>query len=498
MKARNIPLLCGLAALCACNSLLDVQPKTFSGTTDYYRTPDQVEHAVNGAYSFLQILYGTASSSYWAMTEMRSDNTTYQYNEADRGEQEMESLDEFLITADNYVVEQVWRDSYRAILQSNTILDRIGGVAFSDQSRKEQYVGEAEFLRAFHYFNLVRLCGDVPLLLHEVQSPDEAAVGKRASVDEVYQQIISDLVDAIGKLPERYLAADAGRATRGAAKMLLADVHMTRKNYQAAAAELGDLLTMGYSLLPSYEAVFDPVNKNNAESIFEVQYSAALEGEASEFIYRFAPFNSGNAIVGFNDLVPSHAGYNIPTRDLLRAYEAGDRRRDASIGFYVAPDNSAYDVAIGDTIPYVKKYLHPFQQQRRTDDDFPVYRYAEALLLLAEALNELGRTGEAYAYIDQVRGRAGLAPLPAGLSQDQFRDTVWHEQRIESAFENKRWYQLVRSGQAVGVMTRHGEEMKQLMPRLSAAAYQVQPYMLLYPIPAREVRLNGFAQNAGW
>src|SRR5256714_10728183 len=148
MKARNIPLLSGLAALCACNSLLDVQPKTFSGTTDYYRTPDQVEHAVNGAYSFLQILYGTASSSYWAMTEMRSDNTTYQYNEADRGEQEMESLDEFLITADNYVVEQVWRDSYRAGLQSNTILAPIGGGAVNDPNRQDQHVGEAGVLPA--------------------------------------------------------------------------------------------------------------------------------------------------------------------------------------------------------------------------------------------------------------------------------------------------------------------------------------------------------------
>jgi starch-binding outer membrane protein, SusD/RagB family len=498
MKARTIPLLYGLAVLCACGNPLDVRPKTFSGTGDYYRTPDQVERAVNGAYSFLQILYGTGSSSYWAMTEMRSDNTTYQYNDADRGEQEMESLDEFLITADNYVVEQVWRDSYRAILQSNTILDRIGGVAFSDQSRKDRYVGEAEFLRAFHYFNLVRLCGDVPLLLHEVTSPGAASAGKRASVDEVYQQIVSDLADAIAKLPDRYPAADVGRATRGAAKMLLTDVYMTRRNYQAAAAELADLLTMGYSLLPSYAAVFDPMNKNNAESIFEVQFSAAIEGEASEFIYRFAPFNSGNAIVGFNDLVPSHAGYNIPTRDLLRAFEVGDRRRDAAIGFYVAADNSAYDVAIGDTIPYVKKYAHPFQQQRRTDDNFPVYRYAEALLLQAEALNELGRTGEAYAYVDQVRGRAGLAPLPGGLSQDQFRDAVWHEERVELAFENKRWYQLVRTDRAVAVMRLHGEEMKQLMPRLSSAAYQVQPYMLRYPIPAREVRLNGFAQNPEW
>src|SRR5256714_6415358 len=148
MKARNIPLLSGLAALCACNSLLDVQPKTFSGTTDYYRTPDQVEHAVNGAYSFLQTLYGTASSSYWAMTEMRSDNTTYQYNEADRGEQEMESLDEFLITADNYVVEQVWRGRHSGVLHSQTNLYPLCARALADPNPHDTNIAPAEVFRA--------------------------------------------------------------------------------------------------------------------------------------------------------------------------------------------------------------------------------------------------------------------------------------------------------------------------------------------------------------
>src|SRR2546429_8440040 len=159
MKARNVPLLCGLAALCACNSLLDVQPKTFSGTTDYSRTPDQIEHAVNGAYSFLQVLYGTASSNYWAMTEMRSDNTTYQYNEADRGEQEMESLDEFLITADNYVVEQVWRDSYRAIFRSKTILPPTGGGGVSRPNRQDHECGRGGVFSGGYSFSPVRSVG---------------------------------------------------------------------------------------------------------------------------------------------------------------------------------------------------------------------------------------------------------------------------------------------------------------------------------------------------
>src|SRR5690606_19372617 len=209
----------------------------------------------------------------------------------------------------------------------------------------------------------------------------------------------------------------------------------------------------GYSLLPNYEDVFDPRHKNSVESVFDVQYNAAIEGEASRYAYRFVPFNSGNSVVPFNDLNPGQAGYNIPTRDIVRAYEPGDLRKSASIAWFVREGNSQFDVSIGDSIPYILKFVHPFDQPGRTDENWPVYRCAHVLLMMAEAINEVsGPTTEALGYVNQVRKRAGLDEVNPGLGQEAFRQLIYREQRVELAFENHRWYQLVRTGRAIEVM----------------------------------------------
>lgn len=478
-----------------CNDILDVEPKTFSSASNYYETEDQIEQAVNGAYGELQTIFNSATD-YWAMTEMRSDNTSYQFNESDRGEQQMEELDEFLITPDNNDIEDVWSSIYSGVLQTNTIISRIDDVEFSDEESKDQYEGEARFLRAFHYFNLVRLFGEVPLVLKEVESPEDA-FNEKANTDDIYSQIEDDVTDAVGLLPESYSESDVGRATRGAALTLLGEVYMTQENFSAAIDVLEEVEEQNYQLLDDYEDVFDPDNKNHAESIFEVQYDAGLDDEESNFIYRFAPYNSGSDIVGFNDLGPGFAGYNIPTHDMVDAYEEGDERKDASIAFYVNPENSEHDVAMGDSIPYVNKYNHEFEEQGETDDNWPVYRYSRVLLMLAEAHNEEGQTTEAYPYINEVRERVELDPVN-GLSQSEFRDAVYHELRVELAFENHRWYDLLRTDRAIEVMTEHGEEEKALKSNLSDDAYDVQEHHLLYPIPEREVRLNDLEQNPDW
>jgi starch-binding outer membrane protein, SusD/RagB family len=492
------------SALAACRDVLDVAPKTFYGTTNFYQTPAQVDQAVVALYSRLQTVYGSGlgNGPLWALAEMRSDNTTYQFNPADRSNLPVENVDEFLVTADNGPVNGFWASAYTPITEANTILDRIVAVPYADAAARDRAVGEARFNRALHYFNLVRLFGDVPLILHEVESYAGAFTPQRAPADSVYRQVVADAQDALAKLPARSAlpAAQGGRATKGAASMLLADVYVTRKQWQEAANVLQTVLGMGYALNADYARNFDPATKNGPESIFEVQFSEAVVGQGSQFIYRFAPFNSGNALTsGFNDLTINQAGWNIPTRDLLAAYEPGDRRRDASVGFYRNAANTQYtDVAVGDSIPYVRKYAQPFAQAGRQGNDFPVYRYAEALLLYAEALSELGRTSEAYQYVNQVRARAGLAALPAGLSQAAFRDAVAREERVELAFEDKRWFQLVRLGTAVQVLSAHGAALKASTTRRASVSYNVQPFMTLYPIPLREITLNGFAQNQGY
>jgi hypothetical protein len=491
------------ALLAGCQDVLNVKPETFSGTTNYYQTPEQMDRAIFGAYASLQTVYGAgANGPMWLLAEMRADNTTYEQNTTDRGLVLNETVDDFMTTPDNTGVSSMWNTTYTAILQSNTILDRIEAVPYTDQAAKNRIIGEAKWLRALHYYNLVRLFGDVPLLLKETQSYGGAFTSQRTTADEVYKVIIADLQDAITKLPTRTAlpSAQAGRATQGAAAMLLADVYMTRKDWQNAATVLQTVVGMGYTLNASYDRVFDPAFKNGPESIYEVQYAEALTGESSAYLQRFIPLTSArNLTFGTSDQA-NLGGWNIPTKDLLRAYEPGDVRKNASIGYWVSAANrTETDVAIGDTIPYIKKFYHTYSTAGRTNDNFPLFRYAETLLDYAEALNELGRTSEAYPFINQVRARAGLPALAAGLTQAAFRDAVFKEERVELAFEDKRWFQLVRTGRAIPVMTAHGTEVKSYaIGRRPSVAYNITASMLIYPLPVREITINGLPQNPGY
>ncbi|GAC1649567.1 MAG: RagB/SusD family nutrient uptake outer membrane protein [Gemmatimonadaceae bacterium] len=505
MRTPPVPpfvLACLLFVASACDKVLTTAPESFVGTTNFYQTPDQIDRAVIGAYSSLQTIYGAGGTApMWTMAEMRSDNTTYMYNNSNRGSLTVETVDEFLTTPDNVPVLNMWTLSYQTILQANTVLDRIGAVRYTNAMARSRAVGEMKFLRALSYFNLVRSFGAVPLKLHEVSTYDGAFARERTPVDAVYAQIVSDLTDAIPTLPTRAAlsAAERGRATQGAATMLLADVYMTRQQYAEAITALQAVLGMGYSLVTPYGRVFDPTFKNGPESIFEVQYAESVIGQSSSFLFRFIPFNSGKDLVFVSTDDGQGGGWNVPTRDMVRTYEPGDLRLESSIGFYVKTGNAQYtDVALGDSIPYVKKYYHPYTTAGRTNDDFPVYRFAEAKLLLAEALNETGQTALAYSHVNDIRARAGLAPLSAGLTQDQFRDAVIHEERVELAFEDKRWFQLLRTGRAIAVMTAHGADIKSYTTFRAAASYNITQNSLLYPIPIRELTVNGFAQNPGY
>jgi SusD family. len=487
-------LLLSLFTLGSCHHMLDVEPHTFSSGASYYQNEGQFLRAVNGAYGSLQELYTV--DHFWPMTEMVADNTNYQFDASDRGAQQREEIDEFLITSTNNYVNNTWNMLYRNIQQINVILGRIEPVEFSDEAKKAQYKGEAQFLRALQYFHLVRLFGPVPLIIDEVEDPESAFSGGRASVEEVYNQILADVNGAIENLPASYTGSDMGRATKGAALTLLGEVQMTLHNFDEAAAAFQQVLDMGYSLLPNYADNFDPAFKNNAESVFAVQFDAGLQTEASNFIFMFGPRNAKDKLIGFPGNL---GGSNIPTPSIYRAYEEGDVRRDASIALFSDPSNANFEEsqAFGGDIPFIQKYYHPpFLEDGRADENWPVYRYAHVLLMLAEALNETG-AGDPYPYINAVRERAGLDPL-AGLDQEAFREAVAHEQRVELAFENHRWYQLLRTGKAIEVMTQHGIEEKERLTRLSDAAYNIQTHKLLFPIPEREIRLNGFEQNPGW
>lgn len=509
-KLQKYILLAGIVMLSACNKdFLNLTPDSEANANDFYETEEQFRQAVTGIY---QVLRSTVNESGYLMGEMRSDNTHYDYYAPDRGIHiiRRENIDDFLDDTQNQWSNDYYNISYIGIARANTILDRIEEASF-EQAAKDQIIGETKFLRAYYYFNLVRYFGGVPLHLTEVLRQEDAFI-PRSSVEEVYAQVIADATEAVEKLPPPSFPQN-GRATKGAATMLLAEIYMTQQNYAAAEPLLRSITTMGYGLLPSYSAVYELGNKNSIESLFEIQFMMGDQGQQSMFSYWFIPkSNNVELITGVFSNTLNFGGWNVPTPDMMRTYEAGDSRMNASIGIaegVIAADGSfvieavrnsqGYQTPAGKVAkPFVRKYLHTHNRERNTDDNWPVYRYANTLLMLAECLNENGNATEAAQLVNQVRSRAGLQAI-AAADQASTRDLIAQERRVELAFENHRWHDLVRTGKAIEVLTAHGQEMKSLYGYLASNAYQISNERLIFPIPFLELQLNDLlTQNPGY
>ncbi|MDO6429599.1 RagB/SusD family nutrient uptake outer membrane protein [Flavitalea sp. BT771] len=505
-------LLVSLCATSCQKSFLQLNPPTQLNTGTFYKTADDFQQALIGVYPCLR---NWALPTSWLMGESRSDNTRYDFNMQNRAVAilERENVDDWVDDANNSTTKTKYVADYAGIERANMILDKIVA-ANIDSLTRNNVTGEAEVLRAFFYFDLVQFYGGVPLNLHTVASPSQAFL-TRASVADVYAAIIADLKDAITRLPTKVTFPQSGRVTIGTAEMLLANVCMVQKNYSQAQIALEAVTKLGYSLNASYANAFSTTNKNSAESIFEVQYQqGTANGQYSYFIYDFIPpMASTTVVTGTNtNTLSASGGQNVPTLDLINAYEPGDARLDATVGMIEGhTDANGNFVAeslksiVGYTAPpgkvgrrFAKKYLHPSATPGQTDDNWPIYRYSDALLMLAESLNEQGKPADALPYLNQVRSRAGL---PASVETDQtaLRAVIAHERRIELALENKRWTDLLRTGQTIPVMTAFAALIKQ-DPRVPSNAYsKIDEDHLLFPIPASEIQLNPLIkQNHGY
>jgi hypothetical protein len=485
----------GLSATGCKKEFLNQAPEASLTGANFWKTESDLKQGVVGAYRSLQDM---GNFNYWLFGEMRSDNTTFQYNAAQRGQENREFVDQFLVISTNTLLQGYWQQCYVGIARCNDVLGNEAKISMTDQVRN-QAIGEVKVLRAFHYFNLVRQFGGVPLKLQTVTSPSEAKSKGRATTDQVYAQIIADLSDAATKLPASYGSADKGRVTSGTANAFLGEVYLTQKKYTEALTVFRKVT--GYSLVSAYTSIFLPNNKNNSESIFEIQYLGSDPNLSSNFMYQFAPFNSGSVVT--ND--PStnlsfNSGWNTPTTDLINSYEAGDLRKGASLseGFTIGGQYM--------NVPYITKYNQGFIQPGQTNVNFPVIRYADVMLEIAECLNEQGFVagGEAFSLLNAIRARAGLAAKTAGnvnpalnvASQAAFRDAVMQERKVELAFENHRWYDLIRTGNAITIMNAHGaREIAKNPSQYPAGSYAVTANKLLLPIPQREVTLDQLTQN---
>jgi hypothetical protein len=456
---------------------LELAPKSNANVQNFYKTPEDMRVAVNAAYASLMLL-GQYTYAYFQFGEVRSDNTA---NYDGPGNFPDGEIDLFKEVTSNAIIEGAWMDTYHGILLCNVVLNRIEGVSMNE-TLKNQFIGEMEFLRSLMYFNLVRVFGDVPLVLRETKSVSEGYQQGRVAVATVYEQIEKDLLDATQKLPISFSGSDVGRATKGAAKGLLGKVYLTRKNYAAAASVLKEVIDQNsYQILTNYVDLWKPANGNSAESLFEVQYKKGGTQTGSNFNNQFAPRNSDIAVtgVGFAD------GRNTPTASLISAYENGDLRKNISLA-------ESYVNAAGQTVndAYTLKFKDTPFIQGDADNNWPVLRYADVLLMYAESLNGKngGADSEAYKAINAVRARAGLGAL-SNLNAAQFASAIEHERQVELAFEGHRWFDLLRTDHALDVMNAN-----------FAGSLVIKPYQLLFPIPQSQININPnvMKQNPGY
>ena len=433
MKITNyIKMLVVLIVFTACENDLDTAPKDRFTAGSFYKNASDIDAAVNAAYGGLQKngLYGF---NYHILIETRSDNT---FEEEPSNSGGFGDVDLFNRVTTNSVFRQTWVDSYVTIQAANIVLNRIDAITDMDNALKETRKGEMKFIRALVYYNLVNLYGAVPLVLQETTNPTDYFGQGRTSVQDVFTQIIKDLDEASDALPE---SNDIGRANKGASLILLGKAHLTLGNPTEAETALRAI--SGYTFLNTYADLFGIDNENNAASIFEVQFQSGVNGgeEGSRFASKF---NSQKN--------PGSKGNNIITQDLLNSFEAGDLRRNEIIQDPLDP-----------TVYISTKYIddNRILVDDGGDNNVIVFRYADVILSLAEALNAKGYVadGEAFDLVNQIRTRAGLPSLTSATitNQQEFTEALLKERRHEFFYENHRWFDLKRLGDPVQVMNNH-------------------------------------------
>lgn len=465
------------------DELLNLVPISESTTDNFYKTESDFKSAINAAYNGLQ----TTNEIDYKMTEVRSDNcwakkSTSGFN-----------IDDFQIAPTNVYIADYWEKAYNAIFRANIVLDKIVDADISAES-KIQYTGEAKFIRALLYFDLVRYFGDVPLVTR-VLSLNESFDVTRAPKAEVYAQIIADFKDA-KSLPSLYdSSADGGRATSVAASGLLGKVYLTLGDFDNAGDELDVVINNpNYDLLPTFEDVFEVANENGMEDIFSIQYSNGT-GNGNGFIYLYGPKVDGSDI-----LIGSGQANVRPTAELMREYKEGDTRlRKTYSPYTVNPINN-------DTITdaYFRKFLST-DLLRDGGQNWPVLRYADVLLMKSEVLNEQGDLLGAIDELNLVRFRAfegdatKLYDVSMVPNKEAMKDVILNERRLELAVENQRWFDLLRFNKAEEFLQ---EEIRtedfRTRQDLQTQKTEMKPFQRLYPIPTQEIERTGIRQNPGY
>lgn len=443
------------------DSFFDLEPASSVTIDKVYKTASDYNVAVIGCYAKLQ----SQVNFYTECCEYRSDNLSLGAPTA--GTQDRYDIDHFTEKPSNGILSSYWANFNNNVYRCNLLLDQIDGANFAENLKK-QYKGEAMFIRALNYFNMYRIWGGVPATKHVVSAAEALKVA-RYSDEQMFDLIAGDLKEIVDNnyLPETYSSADMGRATSGAAKALLGKVYLTFHKWNEAKDVLSQLIGK-YQLVSPIAQVFDVDNKNNNEIIFAVHFNKEIEGEGHSYWY-----NLTNASDDTNQ-----------TSSLLNTFPTGDARKDLIT--YVQVEKN---------VRLMNKFYDTKSPTFKTvGNDQILLRYADVLLMYAEALNEIQYDASegslALKYLNAVRQRAGISNLTAKQlpTQEKFRKGILVERQREFPYEGQRWFDLVRMGFAKSVMAENGVEIKD--------------YQLLFPIPQQEIEKVGnksiLWQNPGY
>ncbi len=497
MKKIFLPFIASVFLISSCKKELDQKPISEATTETFYASEHDFLQASMAVYASLRGYPDRQIN----LSETRSDNL---YAVSDGGVREWEGINSFHKTiASNPYVEEAWGTNFNGIFKANTLLDQLqkkGEAVVTSSQLRKRLEAEAKFLRAFYYFDLVRWFGKVPVIERPVTTNEALAI-PRSPVSNVYELIMSDLQFAADNLPESYSAADDARATKYAAKSLLALVHMTRSGptydiegpglglneWDQALTLLNEVIASNkYSFLSNYSDIFSYTNEGNAEVVFDVEYNSGGLGLGASFVWILVP----DAYFQSFGLGNQGGLYIRPvSQDLYNSFETRDKRKDFSIKpgmtFNGQSDNRPFFVKYVDVTKYGKN---------RTDwpINFIAIRYTDVLMLKAECIlsGAQGSQAEVDAIVNQVRQRAGLDPV-ANVTLEQLME----ERRKEFGAEGSRWHDLVRSGLVV-------TKMPSWIPA-EDVQNQMQPFnknYILYPVPQSEldVKQGLYMQNPGY
>jgi hypothetical protein len=507
MKTQNIIAILLASVFASCSSL-DEEPNSFLSTDQFYKTEQDAVAAVNGIYYQLNGDIAVQQPIYNALFNTGMEFMTDDVSAGPGSPNpDVRSLSILAHSATVIRGKEIWQQHYAGINRANVALENIPGIQF-DEKLKNRLLGEALFLRALFYFNLVRLYGDVPLSLKDQTKLSIPELALERS--PVYQQIITDLQESITHF-QAGRTGEAGRATEGAAKSLLSKVYLTRREWDKAVAISDEVINgaYGYDLVADYAQVFLPAFKNNKEHIFSVQFKANASSQSNSVTSREIMNGIPGLSGSYGDQVTFYTQGNDKFFSIYKLYTSKDKRKKVTFTTkYLSPTTNKWysrlnDPAIpGDSVPFFNKYWDPAAvlQTSQSSANANILRFAEVLLINSEAENELnGPTPKAYAALNRVRHRAGLDDLTPGLSQDQFRDSVYLDRRLELVYEYQRWFDLIRQtgAEQTGVGPEGRGTLLVNLHKVGKTNASARHY--LFPIPQLEIDRNPkLTQNPGW